>query len=265
MISIKLMGGLGNVMFQIATIEYLGKAFNMDVTYTNVDAWIEDLKDNYFWSRHAEDYLTIFPNLNLYKNHDKRFVAKRRADVVFRYRALEPEDGDLFIAYFQSEQNFGDRAFVFNLFQPSDYIKEKVATYDNMFGGTTCSIHVRRCAYLNWQEFHPALDIEYYNKAIKILAPLKIDRFLVFGDSIDWCRNNFHGDKFVFIKDVDYVDLFLMAKCEHHIISNSSLAWWGAWLGEKTGSKIIAPVKWFGKCLPEDYDGDIIPGRWEKL
>ena len=31
MISIKLMGGIGNAMFQIATIEYLGKKFNQEV------------------------------------------------------------------------------------------------------------------------------------------------------------------------------------------------------------------------------------------
>ena len=264
-ISINLMGGLGNVMFQIATMEYLSKVFDIDVCYTNVDTWLDDLITNYYWETHAEDYLKAFPNLDLYKNHNKRFIAKRRAEVVFRYTALAPEDGDLFIGYFQSEMNFTDREYVKNLFKPSEEIINKVATYDNLFEGITCSLNVRRRNYLNFKEIHPPCSLDYYKKAIGTIRNYGVDKFIVFTDDMNWCKNNFNGDEFVFVEDIDYVELFLIAKCHHHIIANSSFSWWGAWLGEEVESKIIAPQKWFGSFLPEDHAADIIPERWKKI
>lgn len=264
MISINLMGGLGNVMFQIATIEYLGKAFNMDVTYTNVDEWLNGLKNKH-WLSHAEDYVDIFPNLDLYKNHNKRFIAKRRAEVVFRYRDLGAEDGDLFVAYFQSERNFGDSGFVKWLFTPSDFIKKRVAEYDHLFNGTTCSISVRRGNYLNYPLLHPALGADYYKRAIEHMKSEGVKKFFIFSNDIHWCKYNFWGDEYRFIEDVDYVELFLMNRCNHHIISNSSFGWWGAWLQEQQDTITIAPKDWFGMQMEEDCAADIIPARWLKF
>ena len=51
----------------------------------------------------------------------------------------------------------------------------------------------------------------------------------------------------------------------HHIISNSSFAWWGAWLGEKEDTRTIAPNIWFGNELPTGFSEDIIPKRWLKI
>jgi hypothetical protein len=266
MISIKLRGGLCNAMFQIATIEYLGKAFKKDITYTNVDGWIDGLKDNAFWLHNTEEYLYIFPNIDFYKNHNKRFTVKRIAEVTFRYSDILPEDGDLFVGYFQSELNFPDREFIEWLFAPSKELKKLMSKYDNLFKETTCSIHVRRGDYLNWESVHPVLKMGYYHDAIKYFGRLGIKKYLVFSDDIFWCKNNFIGDKFVFIEDVDYVELFLMSKCDCHIISNSSYGWWGAWLGETPEKPTIAPIIWFGKDMPVDHDADIVPRhRWMKL
>jgi hypothetical protein len=61
------------------------------------------------------------------------------------------------------------------------------------------------------------------------------------------------------------VELFLMGKCNHNIISNGSFAWWGAWLGESPNTIIIAPDVWFGNFLPTDHALDIVPQRWLKI
>lgn len=266
MISIQLNGGLGNAMFQIATIEWLGKNSNHDVCFSNVDVWVYDLSTSYQRSAsHAEEYLFAFPNVNFYKNHDKRFIVKRHYEVPFRYAECGPEDGDLFIGYFQSEKNFPDPAFVKWLFQPSEDIKNKLRAYDDLFTGTTCSIHVRRGNYVNWGEIHVIQQLDYYMTSLNYLKDKGITKFLVFSDDLNWCRNNFVGDQFVFIDEIDYVALFLMSRCWHHIISNSSFAWWGAWLGETPAKTTIAPRMWFGNSLPADHDADIVPERWLKI
>ena len=43
----------------------------------------------------------------------------------------------------------------------------------------------------------------------------------------------------------EVVELKLMSLCNHNIIANSSFSWWGAWMNEHEGKKIIAPKKWF--------------------
>lgn len=266
MISIKLMGGLGNVMFQIATIEWLGREYGKEVCYANVDVWVHELSGIYQGSAsHAEEYLFAFPNVNFYKHHDHRFIPKRNCEVPFRYTDSLPEDGDLFIGYFQSEKNFPDSEFIKWLFQPSEQIRTSLEKYNDLFLGDTCSIHVRRGNYTNWGDIHALQQLDYYTDSFSFLAKKGINKFLVFSDDLFWCRNNFAGDQFVFIEEVDYISLFLMAKCTHHIMSNSSFSWWGAWLGEKPNTTVVAPVRWFGPLMPTDHEADIIPPRWLKL
>ena len=265
MISIKLIGGICNAMFGIATIETFGKNLGQEVCYSNVDEWIDFIVDNYVWERHAEDYLEIFPNIDFYKNHYQRFKGNKRIDVGFRYTALDVQEGTLLNGYFQSEKNFPDRQFIEWLFEPSDKIKANLVTYGNLLQGHTCSIHVRRGNYLNLQNHHPVLSMDYYGRAIKAMEPFKIDRFLVFSNDINWCKNNFIGNQFTFIQDIDYVELYLMASCNCRIISNSSFGWWGAWLYEKADTVVCAPEVWFGNSLPQDHAADIIPQRWLKL
>jgi len=265
MIAIKLLGGLGNVMFQIATIEYLGKVFEQEVCYTDIDQWMDDLVEQWPWSIHGQEYLTIFPKINFYKNHTERFIPQRRQDVQFRFIQLGAQNWDLFVGYFQSEKNFPDRPFIEDLFQPSERIIGLMSKYNVLFNLPTCSINVRRGNYLNLGNHHPCLGIDYYRKAIDIMKAKGVSRFLIFSNDLNWCRNNFIGDEFTFINDIDYVELFLMSKCSNHIISNSSFAWWGAWLGETPEKTTIAPNVWFGNYLPAEHAADIIPARWLKI
>jgi hypothetical protein len=63
--------------------------------------------------------------------------------------------------------------------------------------------------------------------------------------------------------DKNYEDLELMRLCKHHILSNSTFGWWGAWLSEgRPGAVTIAPTKWFNKAFDTR---DLIPERWIKL
>ena len=57
---------------------------------------------------------------------------------------------------------------------------------------------------------------------------------IVFSDDPDWCNlKKYFNDRFSISESntVD-ADLCLMSLCKYHIIANSSLSWWGAWLAK---------------------------------
>ena len=42
--------------------------------------------------------------------------------------------------------------------------------------------------------------------------------------------------------DPDVLDLVAMARCDRHVIANSSFGFWGAYLG---GGETVTPAQWF--------------------
>jgi hypothetical protein len=173
-------------------------------------------------------------------------------------------DNTRFVGYFQSEKYWDeDWAFVKYLFEPSDFVVEQLARYEYLFSDITCAIHVRRGDYLNLQHFHPVVTIDYIDTAKVLLYGHGITKFLVFSDDISWCKDNFIGDKYIFIEgEKDYVELFLMARCDYKIISNSTFSWWGAYLSDKVGIT-VAPRIWVTK--PRTDDSDVCPQTWRRI
>ena len=111
----------------------------------------------------------------------------------------------------------------------------------------SCAIHVRRGDYVN-NLFYATLGMEYYNKSIdKMCKEREIERFIVFSDDIEWCKEHFLGNKFLFVEpDNEFLDLKLMSFCRHLIIANSTYSWWAAFLSFHPDKYIIFPANWFG-------------------
>lgn len=124
------------------------------------------------------------------------------------------------------------------------------------------SIHVRRGDYISLADCYEQLDMNYYNRAMQ---QTNSERYLIFSDDINWCKQQFKGYQFDFSEGNDVVtDLSLMLSCEHNIMANSSFSWWAAYLNKNPSKKIIAPAKWFGPKLPHDTK-DLLPNDWIKI
>jgi len=138
------------------------------------------------------------------------------------------------------------------------------------------ALHVRRGDYLLSPDHFPVPPLEYY-----LTAAAKYPEHLVevYSDDLEWCWKTLVpalGRWPVFVYPgtprpatylgydtapiLDWIDLFLMARCERHIIANSSYSWWGAFLSGDT--EAIYPAKWFGPALAHLDPSLMIPQGW---
>ena len=61
--------------------------------------------------------------------------------------------------------------------------------------------------------------------------------------------------------DRSYLDMYLMSKCRHNIIANSTFSWWGAWLNGNKDKKVYCPT-----TLLNGYDnGSVFCKDWIRV
>ena len=127
------------------------------------------------------------------------------------------------------------------------------------------SIHIRRTDYLEKQNLCIVLKPEYYTEAINIITQkVKNPRYFFFSDDIEWVKSNFtHQENSVFLSNKDYEDLTLMSLCKHNITANSTFSWWGAWLNKNPDKIVITPSKWF--INNQNMEKSLIPKTWIKI
>jgi hypothetical protein len=258
MIYIHPVGGLGNMFFHIASIWSLAKDHDDELCLLNINKKINDLiNDSRCDLKHAADYKYIFDRFKCIEGNVNQSI-----EYPFKYCLLEYKNEHEYRGYFQCEEYFKHRRIeILNLFKPAIENLEEINKYSDLFGNI--SLHVRRGDYVKmYPEIHIPQTIEYYNNALSLLPnDMKV---LIFSDDIKWCRENFIGERYVFIDEIDYISIYLMSKMNHHIIANSSFSWWGAWLSEYENKIIIAPKNWFGS-RKINLDADLIPKNWIRI
>lgn len=137
-------------------------------------------------------------------------------------------------------------------FEP--YQDEIRALYgENILPVDMVSIHVRRTDYVNNPFYVDLSKTDYYEKAMEVFPN---EKFLVFSDDIEWCKQQemFKGCEFS-ERGSEIDDMNLMAGCKAHIIANSSFSWWCAFI---SGKKTVSPGNWFADgnqriSLPETW------------
>ena len=168
--------------------------------------------------------------------------------------------------YFKNAETPVREKFSFNTSLISKNTEELA---NEMNSCNSVSIHIRRDDYMS-EKFIDGLgsvcNEEYYRNAINyILDNVKDTRFYVFTDDHKWVSENLKVNSATFVKfncnENSWQDMFLMSKCKHNIIANSTFSWWGAWLNCFQDKIVIAPKRWWS-TLKKD---DVIPEDWVRL
>lgn len=166
--------------------------------------------------------------------------------------------------YFENVQDIIRKDFHFRL----PMSQQNILVANEIKKSKSISLHVRRGDYVENKianQTHGVCSPDYYRMAIEVMARKnKNPKFFIFSDDIDWVKKNIaieHDHDFVdHNKGTEsYNDMRLMSMCQHHIVANSTFSWWGAWLNPNREKFVIAPNKWFAKS---NNAGDLIPDSW---
>ncbi len=286
MIIVNLIGGLGNQMFQYA----FGRAFS--VKY-NLPLALDTSEFRTYTLRRFE-----LGNLNIHAGNARKielFLAKKHGHAgrflrkflgyrIYRESGfqhqeirIEPRLTSYFSGYWQSYRYIESiRELLLKEFSLRDPTPEKCLPFASMIeSSNSVAIHIRRGDYVSNPEtnsYHGTCSEEYYREALqRVKSAIQDPHYFVFSDEIEWCKSNLSIfgplDRVTFVdcntSDQGFLDIFLMSKCRAHIIANSSLSWWSAWLAHDRLLEPIAPRKWFNK---EDIDtSDLCPPDWIRI
>ncbi|GAB3961639.1 alpha-1,2-fucosyltransferase [Spirosoma harenae] len=269
-------GGLGNQMFTYAFYFVLAKRRKFE--YVEIDFFQTD--------KHHSGYELdkIFPAITtrsihyyklinkIYSNNLIRKIYKRKIQPGVKYVSdimLTPYPFVIYEGFWQSEMYFESfkndirclYKFNYNLLnaKTKDAL-EKVKKINSI------SIHIRRGDYTEHEEFNNICTIDYYREAIELIKKtVNEPLYYIFSDDKDWVKDNITEFEYTLVDwnkgSESWQDMFLMSKCKHNIIANSTFSWWAAWLNENETKVIISPKKWFNN-LPEN---DIVPSEWIRI
>ena len=287
---VKLIGGLGNQMFQYAFGRALAHKTNSRVLFDKIT--------HYEQEEGTKDVQVRFYALNVFKNLDINFASQEEINFCLGKKNNNPkfikkwfhqtnfcnkiaEEGYCkfnkdflkdrktvyFEGYFQNEKYFLDikdeirEQFAFFEIQDGYY---KMQAKKILSSKNPVFIHLRRGDYKN----SDCLCAGYYKNAVKYIKDrINSPLFFVFGEN---CREFAEkeldmGCNFEFIGTDNvtplnhHFDMQLMSLCSHGIIANSTYSFWGAWLINNKDKIIVAPSPWL---YSKD---DIICKDWVKL
>ena len=255
MLSIVVMGGLGNQLFQVFT------AFAYSIRHQIQLLLPRDKLDiqrrTHYWNTFLRSLAPILTNRPLshfitLSERSHEYVEIPYIDQNFRLHGY-------FQSYKYFENEFEHICKIIRLEEQKELVRQKV-NYDI---SECISLHFRIGDYKNIQNAHPLMPLTYYERAIyNIIAETGKDEWKVLyfyeqqdvndvEPTIQSLKNKYPKMEFVSVDHglVDYEQMLLMSMCSHNIIANSSFSWWGAYFNTNKEKTVCYPCLWFGPAL----------------
>ena len=269
---VKILGGLGNQMFQFALYKSLQQRFPEERVLIDLRCFRGYPKHRGFeigrvfgadydaanW-REVARLAYPYPNFQTWRFGSRllptrRSMLKEHAEFTYEPTALTRTADTYYDGYWQHEEYFRDvRETILQTFRFPEFDDRNRETAQRLQSTNSIAIHVRRGDYTHDKLFHDICDLNYYRQAIsRMQQAVGGNLFCIFSDDLRWCRERIAPlleDKLIFYVDWNrgdrsVQDIHLMSLCRHNIIANSSFSWWGAWLNQNPDKIVIAPEKW---------------------
>lgn len=295
MIITKLLGGLGNQMFQYAAGYSLAKRNGMplklDISALKKYSRHAGYQFEEIFSGHFEiaDTFDLIRSLGLsgwklrhqgidvaaHKPFKKSTrIAQQKTHNYWPELFSYSKNNTYISGYWQSSKYFrGFENELRQIFEIKTTLKgrnKEIA--EKIHSEYSVSVHLRRGDYIsnqNANKFHGVCSLDYYKSAIELMSNRYPNaKYYIFSDDIEFAKAEFQNDSKYTIVDGNngvksYLDMHLMSLCNSHIIANSTFSWWGAWLSQGEMKFVIAPKTWFAGS--EDPIKDIYEDTWLQM
>lgn len=258
MIFFKFHSGIGNQMFQYAFGKILEKDRDIPV---------------YFLCKKSEFKLGGFDGIRFIDSSSRlfRFVERYICKFNFRYQEFHSclEEVDLnsisnftyVSGYFQSSKLYEEnRDFIRGLF--------KISTFKPL-QSNTCVVHIRRGDYLTtvFKEINANAiipEVWFRDQLLYIKNEYSPDFFHAVGDDSTYIKDFCNDLEFDVMPVIEspIKDFVKLMTSKYLIISNSSFAWWAAFLNINEDVIVIAPKNWVGFNVGIEYPKGIMNSRF---
>ena len=263
MVGVKFIGRLGNQIFQYAFLQYL-KTNNKGKTI--------------FFVNPHHGYLTKYFDLGPYQNlilGSKAYsVATRVIPKIIKFnevyiesiqvpKPIEVKNWTIYKGFFQTD--FYVRQIIGGL--QISIKKEFTDKFDLEFGekfrnNKTVVVHIRRTDYLTYGKRDISLPMEYFKRRLEALGT--IEDYLVYfvSDDIEYVRSYFQErPNYIYSSNNEITDFQIIKNADIAIISNSSFAWWAAYLSDKK-NRVYAPKNWLGFRIGKEHPKKVMTDRF---
>ncbi len=269
-ITVSLMGGLGNQLFQVAAAYAHARRHGGRLVLAEAKQ-VEDGRPMY-WS----SVLWRFRHF-LHAGPSPLFIKPAHWEPAATEYAAIPRPcslGQRLMGYYQSPKYFQSASKELRaLFAPgADCLATVRERYSDLLEmrERVVVVHARRGDYVKAAAHHGPLEPAYYERAMqctqqKVRNPL----YLLVSDEPMWWMQvmseipQLQQHAFRILMETDEVVTFaLLQQFSAFIVANSSYSWWTAWLAE--GNPVIAPAAWFGPEGPKQWE-DIYMNHWVRV
>jgi hypothetical protein len=273
MITCDFFGGLGNNLFQLATVYSIHKLYDVELQVPSV---VQRGNIGIYGQETKLELSNLFENKFIYNdslNLPKYIHSDVAAGTNFRYTEIPLYDNTCYHGYFQSEKYFLgvdiSKEFILNI-NHTELLKRR---YEKLFNKKTISLHYRLGGDRvneSMQLYHKNVSSDFYKNALDVIQ-YNPDEYniLVFSDNMNLCKE--------LLRDLDYtfnfiqnennvLDFIHMALCDINIVGNSTFSWWSAYMNQNKNKKVIVTEsEWFGPGYKQFNLTDTFPESWIRL
>jgi hypothetical protein len=246
--------GLGNALFQIASIYGISKKLGIECTFPRVKLYISALKTLQY--NHGDtilrnvptwgDELFFEPITEQFLENGEEYNKRYNHALVERIRDSKMS---MIVRGHLEDHLYFDHVFE-DIKQMFSCDPKTLAVLKKRYGFLldtkhTVAIHFRDYSKVN----NPFLDIipAFYTKAIQhIKDRVQNPIFLIFTDNKNCVDLSIlQGCTYMFVhEEFDYMELYCMSLCNHAIISQSTFSWWACFLNEHQDKIVLYDSKY---------------------
>ena len=240
---VRFQGGFANQLFQLAFYRKLIEKFGEKNVYA-------DLSHYKVINAHGGFKLGEFVKFRIFKG--KLVNYENVTEDNYNQIQINTDKNFYYNGYWQNSIFFPrDMSFLNSIFDEEKLENKNREMLSQIDNTDSVSIHVRRGDYVDNYYHGNIANMSYLHNAVQYIEnKVSHPTWFIFSDDLSWCRENMNflpGNVFFIDGNEDAVhkDMFLMSRCKHNIIANSSFSWWAQKLNQNKEKIVISPEYWF--------------------